>query len=86
MSEPAVLITDGDRPLRWCLGGRSGSLDAFAVPVVDTTGAGDAFTAANVRSIRPGHGLHPRHLADLLTRRAACAISRGTPLQWEHLQ
>lgn len=42
---PAVLITDGARPLRWCLGEGSGSLRAFRLPVVDTTGAGDAFTA-----------------------------------------
>jgi fructokinase len=42
---PAVLITDGGQPLRWCLGGRSGRLAGFPVPVVDTTGAGDAFTA-----------------------------------------
>ena len=55
----------------------------FAVAEIQ---AGEAFTAANVRSIRPGHGLHPRHLADVLTRRAACAIARGTPLQWSHLQ
>jgi fructokinase len=42
---PAVLITDGGQPLHWCLGGRSGMLEAFSVPVVDATGAGDAFTA-----------------------------------------
>ena len=42
---PAVLITDGGSPLRWCMGGRSGLQPAFDVPVVDTTGAGDAFTA-----------------------------------------
>jgi fructokinase len=42
---PAVLISDGPRPLHWCLGGRSGELDAFPVGVVDTTGAGDAFLA-----------------------------------------
>jgi fructokinase len=42
---PAVLITDGAAPLRWWLGGAAGELPAFQVPVVDTTGAGDAFTA-----------------------------------------
>ena len=42
---PAVLITDGPRPVRWWIGGRSGVQPPFAVPVVDTTGAGDAFTA-----------------------------------------
>ncbi|MBC1261170.1 carbohydrate kinase [Synechococcus sp. BSF8S] len=42
---PAVLITDGPGALTWWLGGQAGRLEAFTVPVVDTTGAGDAFLA-----------------------------------------
>ncbi len=42
---PMVVVSDGANPLRWCWGGQAGSLEAFAVPVRDTTGAGDAFTA-----------------------------------------
>jgi fructokinase len=42
---PDVVVTDGGAPLRWCFAGRSGELSAFRVPVVDSTGAGDAFTA-----------------------------------------
>ncbi|MCT0218903.1 carbohydrate kinase [Synechococcus sp. CS-1329] len=42
---PAVLITDGPGALSWWLGGQAGCLEAFQVPVVDTTGAGDAFLA-----------------------------------------
>lgn len=44
--------------------------------------AGDPFTQENVRSIRPGHGLHPRYLKAVLGRRAARDIERGTPLDW----
>jgi N-acetylneuraminate synthase len=47
--------------------------------------AGESLTSQNVRSIRPGHGLHPRYLEQVLTRKAACAIPRGTPLQWNQL-
>lgn len=43
---------------------------------------GERFTAENVRSIRPGHGLHTRHLAEVLGRVAAQDIARGTPLRW----
>ena len=50
--------------------------------VVEDVRAGDPFTDDNVRSIRPGHGLHPRHLDDVLTKRAARDITRGTPLDW----
>lgn len=51
--------------------------------VVEDIRAGELFTAANVRSIRPGHGLHTRHLPEILGRRAARSIARGTPLSWD---
>ncbi|HZS09409.1 MAG TPA: pseudaminic acid synthase [Blastocatellia bacterium] len=53
--------------------------------VVRDIKAGEKFTSENVRSIRPGHGLHPRHLTEVIGRRASCDIARGTPLAWEHL-
>jgi pseudaminic acid synthase len=51
--------------------------------VVADVRAGDVFTEENVRSIRPGYGLHPRYLTEVLGRRAARDIQRGTPLDWE---
>ena len=45
--------------------------------------AGEAFTAHNIRSIRPGHGLHTRHLEEILRRVASRDIQRGTPLTWD---
>jgi pseudaminic acid synthase len=48
--------------------------------------AGATLTADNVRSIRPGHGLPPKHLPDVLGRRAGRAIARGTPLAWSLLE
>jgi pseudaminic acid synthase len=51
--------------------------------VVQDVKRGDVFTAENVRSIRPGHGLHTRHLAEILGQQAACDIERGTPLSWK---
>jgi N-acetylneuraminate synthase len=45
--------------------------------------AGDTLTNENVRSIRPGYGLAPKHLPDLLGRRARAAIARGTPMSFE---
>lgn len=45
--------------------------------------AGEAFTPENVRVIRPAHGLHPRHLDEVLAGRARTAIERGTPLTWD---
>jgi pseudaminic acid synthase len=51
--------------------------------VVEDVERGGVFTVENVRSIRPGNGLHTRHLQDVLGRRASQGIKRGTPLSWE---
>jgi N-acetylneuraminate synthase len=50
--------------------------------VVSAMQAGEPFTPANVRSIRPADGLHPRHLDEVLRRRAKRDIEKGTPLDW----
>ena len=43
---PDVVVTDGGEPVQWCIAGQCGSMSVLAPPqVVDTTGAGDAFTA-----------------------------------------
>jgi pseudaminic acid synthase len=44
---------------------------------------GDIFTETNVRSVRPGDGLHTRHYGEVLGRRAARDAKRGTPLSWD---
>jgi pseudaminic acid synthase len=61
---------------------RKFSRSLFATADID---AGDILTSENVRSIRPGDGLHPRHLDQVLGRRAAERIPRGTPLDWSLL-
>jgi N-acetylneuraminate synthase len=48
--------------------------------------AGQALTPLNVRSIRHGFGLAPKHYDDLLGRKARCAIARGTPLAWNLIE
>ncbi len=47
--------------------------------------AGELLTAENVRSIRPGHRLPPKHLPAVLGRSAARDLARGTPLDWPDL-
>lgn len=51
--------------------------------VVENVRAGEVFTEKNVRSIRPGTGLLPKHLGEILGRRATKDLERGTPLSWE---
>lgn len=45
--------------------------------------AGAALTSENVRSIRPGYGLPPKHLPQILGRTATRDIPRGSALSWE---
>lgn len=47
--------------------------------------AKEAFSPDNIRSIRPGYGLHPRYLDQILGKQAQRAIPRGTPLSWDIL-
>ncbi len=67
--------------------GREAESRAFrrSLFVVRDVQAGEPFTGENVRSIRPGHGLHPRHFEEVLGRYASQPLVRGTPLQWSHL-
>jgi N-acetylneuraminate synthase len=53
--------------------------------VVQDMAAGERFTSENVRSIRPGHGLHTRYLDTVIGQAAAHDIPRGTPLAWLHV-
>jgi pseudaminic acid synthase len=50
--------------------------------VVENVKKGEVFTKQNVRSIRPADGLHPRHFNEVLGKRAAFDVERGTPLRW----
>ncbi len=50
--------------------------------VVKDIKAGEAFTAENIRSIRPANGLHTRHFEEILTKKANQNIKAGTAIQW----
>jgi pseudaminic acid synthase len=50
--------------------------------VVKNVKAGDVLTEENIRSIRPGYGLHTRHLRQVLGKKASRNIKRGEPLDW----
>jgi pseudaminic acid synthase len=54
--------------------------------VVEDVREGERFTKDNVRSIRPGHGLAPKHLDTVLGSTAAENVSRGTPLDWTYVR
>jgi len=43
----------------------------------------EVFTEENIRSIRPGYGLPPKYLKDILGKRANKDIKKGAALNWE---
>jgi N-acetylneuraminate synthase len=53
--------------------------------VVKDIKAGEMFTEENVRSIRPGGGLLPKYVQDVIGKKANQNLERGTPLRWDHI-
>ncbi len=51
--------------------------------VAEDVKAGETLTEANVRSVRPGYGLAPRHLPEVLGRPAARDLRKGERLAWD---
>jgi pseudaminic acid synthase len=51
---------------------------ARSLYVVEDINAGDVISEKNVRSIRPGFGLHPKYLKNVLGRRFNSDISKGS--------
>jgi pseudaminic acid synthase len=51
--------------------------------VVQDVKAGDIISEKNIRSIRPGYGLHPKYYYDILGKTFSENIERGTPLSNE---
>ncbi len=46
---------------------------------------GDTFSEENLRVIRPGYGLLPKHFEEVLGKKSSGTLKAGTPLKWEHL-
>lgn len=51
--------------------------------VVKDVKAGEKVSSENVRSIRPSHGLHTRHIFEIIGRSFKKDIARGSPLTWD---
>lgn len=54
--------------------------------VVRELPAGHTLTAADLRAIRPGGGLAPKHSDEVVGRKLARALAEGDPLRWQDLK
>ncbi|BAB72475.1 carbohydrate kinase family protein [Anabaena sp. FACHB-709] len=71
-----VLVTDGENGCGYCLGENEGKIPAFAVSVVDTTGAGDSFLAGFIHQLSE-HGIHNLNDAETAKRIITYASAVG---------
>ncbi|MGG1676524.1 pseudaminic acid synthase [Neobacillus sp. NRS-1170] len=54
--------------------------------IVQDVKAGQELTANNVRSIRPGYGLHPKYYNDIIGKKAIKDLKKGTPVDWSFIE
>ena len=56
---------------------------ARSLYIVADMAEGEVFTKENIRSIRPGFGLSPRHLYEIIGKKTTIALEKGTPTSWD---
>ena len=54
--------------------------------VVKDIKQGEKFTEDNVKSIRPGIGMHTKYWDEILGKKARCNIEKGTPMDWKYVE
>lgn len=57
-----------------------------SIYIVEDVEKGEVISKTNVRRIRPGLGLPPKHFHDVLGRRFSKDLKRGTPLAWDLIE
>jgi pseudaminic acid synthase len=56
---------------------------ARSLYIVADMAEGEVFSKENIRSIRPGFGLSPKHLNEIIGKKAIKALEKGTPASWD---
>jgi len=64
---------------------RSGRAFSRSLYIAEDVKAGDIVNDKNVRSVRPGFGLHPKHYQEVLKKKFNRDITKGTRLNWSDL-
>lgn len=67
----------------WSVSGRQFSRSLYIAEDMKT---GDIITEKNVRSVRPGYGLHPKYLNDLLGKKVNRDLEKGDRMKWEYVE
>jgi pseudaminic acid synthase len=66
--------------------GKTNKEFARSIFVVKDIIKGEVFTKENIRSIRPGYGLHPKYYYEILGKTAKMNLKKGTPLRINQIE
>lgn len=58
---------------------------ARSLYVAEDIKEGELLTEGNIRSVRPGYGLHPKYLREILGKKARRPLQKGDRLEWEDI-
>ena len=58
---------------------------ARSLYVVADIATGQRLTPENIKSIRPGYGLHTKYYEEVLGKTVNCDLKKGTALQWKYI-
>lgn len=64
---------------------RLSRLGSRSLYVVSDIKKGEVFTEENVRSIRPGYGMHTKYYSDILGRKSRYNLEKGTAMSWKYI-
>ncbi|WP_103069040.1 pseudaminic acid synthase [Aquimarina sediminis] len=70
------------------IGGKASNLSKLAsrsLFIVKDVEKGEVLTEDNVKSIRPGNGIHPKYYNEILGKKFSDSFEKGTPVSWEKL-
>jgi pseudaminic acid synthase len=65
---------------------KNNKIFARSLFIVQDIKKGELFNEENLRSIRPGYGLHPKYYYSIIGKKANNDIKRGTPLDWSLIE
>lgn len=65
---------------------KKGKKRSRSLYVVKDTKKGELFTEENIKSIRPGYGIHTKYYEQILGKRATENITKGTALDWKYVE
>ncbi len=65
---------------------RKSRLRGRSLYVAKDIACGEVFTSENIKSVRPGYGLHPKYYYDILGKKARKDLKFGDALSWEFVE